>query len=611
MLVLLSVGISNYLSKEHPNLPLTTSDSRDIYRVLSLLGGENFSHERSSSQVNISSNQFLSLLESVCSSLNDNDILVLYFSGHGSLNYNELFFCFEDSNCNSSFRGKVSFSSVKQILFGVMNSVICIFDCCNSATAIKSSLSTEIFKQSNLSILASSRAYDSTLSSKGGEKNSPFTSRLITHVESIYSESGKVTIVDLVNRFKGSDYEGCMFHAQEGLGDVAILESTGSYIERSEFNFEEQFFLKVKASDIRTREMLWYSLKDIPNNILIKIFKLWLENDFFEPSWLVRRAVGSILANKAQYDKRIFHIVERLLSSRHWSDHCIGIIGARFLLTADQNIKEKVEELCFGPNRMDVVWLAHLYLSDNGLVDIDKSLSTELSSSLWGLIDILDRHKNNISTTIFHKVIKRSEEIDCSDSIKAHIKLTHPDNNYCSEIGFSDVYDVDFVNFLKFMYERPKRDKTIDQNLKWLLSVLFGEWRGQLDLSLGRYFSALSVRDLRHILNKFNHSPSVECRMALFQYLSRNHEHESYLNYISWLGDEQHPWVRREAFETIAKYKGVDNADASLTHNSYQVYPGYTDLILSYMNFGIIDDVSIFSEELTQAELNALKNLKI
>ncbi|MDF5173880.1 hypothetical protein, partial [Vibrio parahaemolyticus] len=201
--------------------------------------------------------------------------------------------------------------------------------------------------------------------------------------------------------------------------------------------------------------------------------------------------------------------------------------------------------------------------------------------------------------------------IGCSDIVKAHIKLTHPDNAYCSKFILSDVYDVGFVKFLKFMYESPKRNKTLDQNLKWLLSVLFGEWRGQLDLSLGRYFSAHLEEDLRYILNKFNYSPSVECRMALFQYLSINHEQKSYLDYISWLGDEQHPWVRREAFEAFAKYKDVSHIDVNINNYRYQIYPGYTDLILSYMKFGAIDDVSIFSKELTQAELNALKNLKV
>lgn len=609
MLILLSVGISNYLSNDIDNLPKTVTDTNDIYKLLSQLSENNFSHERSISQIDITSIQFITLLDSICESLNKEDIFILYFSGHGSLDNNELFFYFEDANPKKdNLRGKISFSNIKQILCSVTNSVICIFDCCHSGASIKSSLSPDTFKKSNLSILASSPAYQATVSSKDDNNNSPFTSYLINYIKYSYNSSGKVTISDLTKSFDDSDYTDALIHVQEGAGDITLLESTTYDIERTELNFPKQFFSKIKTSNIRTREMLWYSLKDIPNHLLINIFTLWFDDNFFEPSWLVRRAVGSILSNKIKINHEIIFIIEKFLESRHWSDHCIGIIGSRFLLKKDSNLQGKVKNLFLNENRMDVVWLAHLYLTDSDLITIEDSISTKLSSSLWGLTDIWDRYrykKNTPIYTIVKKLVTCSEQNHTFDDFILHIKLTYPHYDFEKD-------DNEFISFLKHIYQKPKRNNITDQNIKWLLSVIYGEWRGQLDLSLENYFSSLTTSQMDNILNKTFQIPSVECRMAIFQYLSRTPNKSDYLNNMQWINTECHPWVKREAIDTLSKYnkQSIVNSDIKLVDNN--IYPGNTDLMLSYITCGLINDDKLqeISESLTEAEKESLLKFK-
>lgn len=609
MLVLLSVGISDYLSNRLSKLPKTVSDAKDIYKLFSQLSGTNFSHEKSISQVNISSIQFITLLDSICSSLNEDDIFILYFSGHGSLTNNELYLYFEDASSNNQFRGTISFSSMKQILCNIGNSVICIFDCCHSGASVKGSISPDALNKSNLSIIASSSAYSSTPSSEDEKSNSPFTSQLITYIRSIYNSSGKVTIADLAKHFNGSNHMDSMLQPQEGVGNTTLLESTINVINNPNLDFPKQFFSKLKVSNIRTREMLWYSLKDIPNNILTQIFKIWFEENFFEPSWLVRRAVGSILANKISDDNGFYHIIIKFLESKHWSDHCIGIIGARFLIKEKIQIEKKIKDFFFGTHRMDVVWLAHLYLTDSKKITIEDSIFTKLKNSLWGLTDIWDRYgSSDPKSEIAKNLIQHSEELNCVQQFDLHIKLTCGIVPELNEIQSSDH---DFLSFLNFIYTKPKRNKIIDQNIKWLLSIIYGEWRGQLDLSLENYFSSLSRCQIKNILNKTNSIPSVECRMAIFQYLSRTPELANYLIDIQWINTECHPWVKREAIDTLFKYnkQNIINNDITLADNS--IYPGNTDLILSYITSGLMsnDNLKKISEPLTTIESELLFTL--
>ena len=580
MVSIISIGVSNY--KKLSPIKCAHSDAKKVYNAFEYTLNTNFSHFNSLCVFDIHAYNFEKLIEILEISFSENDALIVYFSGHGEIIDDEFFFCFSNDDEKKRKLGKVSLNRTSELFRELKAKVILIIDSCHSGAALGLSKSKYIFKRSNISVITSTESYRESEYDLEGSK---FTNVFCTALKNLYEEQQKISLLNIVKNIKELGYSDVLISVQEGLDDVEIGENTTVTLNK---NFSEDFIKKAISSTQSIREMLWYQANGIPSSIKYEILENYLDLKLSDPSWLVRRSIGTFVNSIPENDKK-YHIIKKYLLSPNWMTNCIGLIGGRYSLHIDE-IKELYLKHLRRDKHVDSIWLANLYLIDNKYYDLEVLLSSRLSRTSWGILDIWQRlikHQKNAKDIIIKikSVIKdKNLLIDLYNHIWfENIYFDELKNEFDNSLLLNNVKKCKLIEFL---YKKEKRGLIVDSRTKWLYSLLYGNWRDQLSLDFEDYIDCFKESLLLNELKLLEKLPSVEMRMAIFQFFSQyKDKYIDFYNSLQWGLKDKHPWVRRVALDFFKK----DDINKLSLNDEFDtnLYPGLFDFILKANSIGV------------------------
>lgn len=490
---------------------------------------------------NIKSRQLKDILEVLFRSQREGNTVIVYFSCHGEMDGNELHLLMSDAGQEEK-EGHFAVSDLQQLCQKFENKFLLIFDCCYSGGALPLANKKDINKESNITVISSSSHWTRA---KYDETGSKFSLSFCEALRKLEGLGGEITVSNVVKQIKQMDQKGveCLVNISEGKEDFVILPA-GEQVTIYDDKFVKTFIERLDNC-VAVREMMWYSINDLPNKVKVKIFEKYFEKGCSEASWLVRRAMGNILSSLDNGSKSE-GIVDKFLASFNWMEKCVGIVGISKSIS-EKKAQYLKEILCDEHSSIDLIWLADLYLSDSDYHDIQVTLNTKLSKSVWGLIEIWDRYSGKYEKNLFDIISEHIEDKKLIDGLSREIDL----RENAKKGSLAD-----------FLYKGEKRGRIIELKKKWLLSLLYGNWRGRIECNLKEYFSNNNDRKIICELEEAKNIPSVERRVSLFEYFENEPKYfEKYKEHIKWGLQDEHPWVRRVAILCFKNYpKEVDKS---------------------------------------------------
>lgn len=475
---------------------------------------------------NIKSHQLENILEVLFQSQREDNTVIVYFSCHGKMDGSELYLLMSDASQEGK-AGHFAVSDLRRLCQGIKNKFLFIFDCCYSGGALSLANKKDIDRESNITVISSSSHW---ARAKYDEKGSKFSLNFCEALRRLDRLGGEVTVSNVVKQIKQIDQKEveCLVNISEGKEDFVILPA-GEQIAIYDDKFVKTFIERLDNC-VAVREMMWYSINDLPNKVKVKIFEKYFEKGCSEASWLVRRAMGNILSSLDNGSKSE-GVVDKFLDSFNWMEKCVGIVAI------SKSISEKRAQylkdiLCDDHSNIDLIWLADLYLSDSAYHDIQVTINTKLSKSVWGLIEIWDRYSGKYDN-LFEIISKHIEDKELIKGLSREIALRE---------------ETPKGSLASLLYKGERRGRTIELKKKWLLSLLYGNWRGRIECNLKGYFSNNYNNKIADELEDAKNIPSVERRVSLFEYFEKYKEH------IKWGLQDEHPWVRRVAILCFKNY---------------------------------------------------------
>lgn len=565
MITVLSIGISEYIN-DALNISCAEDDARKVYSTLQNITYNNFQEHTSVCLSNISDQQFLCIIDALKVSINDTDaIFILYFSGHAKFINNDLTLFFTNYHNQN---GMISINILLEKVRTIAPKIIVILDCCESSEATKIA---NLFESENqICVLASCKKYGNA---KYDQNGSLFTNALCKALQRMDCRNHTISIVDLADEIIRDGYSDLSVNIGASENGNLIIKSSLDF-ERDYEHFSKKFISFLKTSDSLVREAMWYSLVDIPilvsGSIYKEYFKVINENSLFFPeaSWLVRRAIGSSLSH---FDD-LHNISESLLHSPFWQEQCIGIIGLRYLIAKDNRLFELLSKLIKNKliKKIDAIWLANLYMSEHPHYDYKLFYDTYLVKSFWGQFELY-----KTMTLFYGSASKALNKLKFSDDVLTKIDLFE---------HFKNSNDNSNKLFSAIHKQNPRGRLPVNVKAKFLLSMLYGTWRGQTNLELRNYFTTTDEKQITSELLTTHELPCVEHKMALYDYFWENPElFIKYEKFLMWGLEDIHPWVRRAA---IKAYKSI-NCDENVLYNSVidvdylnPSFPGLLDIVL-------------------------------
>ncbi|MFD6456295.1 hypothetical protein ACFWF3_36530, partial [Nocardia sp. NPDC060220] len=245
----------------------------------------------------------------------------------------------------------------------------------------------------------------------------------------------------------------------------------------------QRFLDRASAVDLRTREALWYALQDMPVALQLDVLEAACFDKVGEASWLVRRAMGSVIANLPDHSRRREELILSLLTQdSSWMQKAIGIVAARRDVKHDDNMQDEIIQILRSESLIDLVWLAHLYGSEfSPNRALDAVLKTGLVRSSWGLLDIFKRHQSRFASNPEQLVDRlRGAAVDQRDlaGVRLHLVISGLDDRLLSDIPI-DRKVAESPVVLALSRKQP-RGRLYHSKGKWLLSYLYGDWRDQI-----------------------------------------------------------------------------------------------------------------------------------
>ncbi|SHI14990.1 radical SAM protein [Clostridium magnum] len=413
-------------------------------------------------------------------------------------------------------------------------------------------------------------------------------------------ENYTISLSNIVLEIRNSGQK-CFVNYLEGEPDLILKENVNYFDEY--VDFDKKFLKKVNKEDNSLKEMLWYYIMKYPSSVQVHILKNY-QFEPGEPSWLVRRAIGSVLSELSDFDGIKKKQILYLLKSDNWMLQCIGLIASRNLLDSDLVMLIKESILADINKPMDLIWLANLYLTDSDNVNIEESLSSKLGNTAWGIIDIWKRYIEKIPYDKLWKIISKKvpDAQLLSPLITDLIIAKQFMGNSEKSIPLLE------TKLVKHLYKQSKRGRTKNVHKKWLISLLYGSWRDQISLNLYDYFDNNINSTISYEMQLAKDLPRVEMRMAIFQMMNNNEEiFKEYYKSLEWGLADVHPWVRREAIKVYGLYfnKYIESAFEDKIDRS--LYPGLFDMLIEAERFGYSTSKYIKKYELTKNEINAIK----
>lgn len=552
MIYLVSCGISetDYCQDLSP-IPCALSDARKVFTTFHL-HIRNFCVEHSIVLINVKKMLFYEFLEKILEDLSDQDILVVYFTGHGQINKSQgLNLILKDTYLSSSVLMDTFVASEKH--------VVLILDCCHAGAALHMANMEDVMSHNAISVIASCMPLQL---SQYDESNSIFTRILCEAIEVLDTSHEDITVARLVKQMKKSGYAQVYSRVEEGKTDLLLQIGMK---EKTPIDFANIFLEKLKVDKNILREIMWYALEsssvgyDTQYNILNQYF---IQNNC-EGSWFVRRAIGSLVSNLPQNEKRIIELKQKFTNSPSWIQVCIGLVATRYENNNDIN---EIRKYICQSNRypMDAVWLANLFFSDYNKEDV--FFPAKMLKSSWGVIDLFCRYAQ--CPNMIHE-LENMIPYEYKEDLKKHKEL----------LNAKTLQDNSLIAFL---YHNGDKGKTlINDKDKWLHSVLFGKWRDYRKANLDEYFLNSSNRQVIAELVNASEVPQIDCKIALLDYISVNEKlKEKYKIYLKWGLKDEHPWVRRSAIKVFDGELELLMETAFGDKFDMDLYPGVLDLII-------------------------------
>lgn len=590
---LISVGIKKCKDESFGEIPCAFNDANLVYETLNKVLNPDFSESNSVSLTGPTADEFKAVVKMFKRNLSEADNLIIYFSGHGELiNNDSLALLFSDAD--SEGEGRYKLLQLKDILGQVNFQTIVILDCCHSGAGLNIANNTNVFSNEKISVLASSSPFARAAFDDSG---STFT-RIFCNVFNQINEEGKPVSLRILAEEIESLGHRCYVNTPNGYPNIVLKRST--ILIEDNRDFQKRFLMRINESDTTTREMHWYYLMDLPELTKIEVLRNYFEKNVSEPHWLVRRAIGTLISELKDFKHKEKFVLD-LLRSSDWMAQCIGLIGARKELD-HESIRSEVKKILSSDTQIDAIWLANLYLSDSKYPDIENALSSSLSKTPWGVLDIWIRYSEKIENSILLEKIK--SKVDASLLKPLFLHMYFEDGSIEDEELLEQAKKSKLIPFL---YELKKRGETKSAKQKWLFSSLYGSWRDQLDLKLRDFFYHNHEEDIRIDLELAAELPLVEMRMAIFQYMTIYTDLlKEYYPLLKWGLNDPHPWVRRTAIRTLRE-NPTFLKEAFQEEIKGQLYPGKLDFILEAISLGIDCDDYISKHRLNRSEIDSIR----
>jgi hypothetical protein len=585
--IYIGFGVSNYRSRATLSGPI--KDPILLYDALRLAAASTFLEEHSIVVLDPTGAQFMATIESAMGSCLPNDLLILYFSGHADFKLGHLELLLID---HPAFQGRCSIDRLLDThRLADRPKVLLLLDCCYSGGA-----ATALFKNSsanwlsNVEVLAPTAAYELAQDAQDG---SPFAHALRQALGTLVNQNEPVTVNSLVqnvHRLTTGSTELQHLRA-DGVLDLNIAQAQ---VQDDDFaRLIETTYQRIVTGRQSERETLWFALSDEPEKLTLEVFSRIERDGYLEPSWLVRRAMGSSLSTVKYLREQSRLQVVSLLRSDLWMNVAIGLNAAKRALDASTVIEHCISLLHSGMP-MDVKWLAALYLNDvdpDGCIDWAAAVSAGFCDSGWGLYELTTRLKLTVPSDIIPKTWQ--DAAHQNDPIVYLLFMSELDQVQDEKSGlnvlkkYSGITKVQLLKAAwKLQSSKPRGMTSAFGSRKWLRSKLYGAWRQAISLDIARdllgHMELLNRREFLAAVPKL--VPSVPHRMAIFEGGTPDVDD---LEYLCWAAVDPHPWVRRAFLEYLCRHdfeqwqRRVNELNwvAILDVNRDQ-YPGQIDLLL-------------------------------
>lgn len=596
MISIVSVGIENYpMNNSLATIECAFLDALKFYSVIENNFSGKIKNFNSICLKNLKAVEFTSFIKSLYNSLDKDDLFILFYSGHGEIISNRLYLNFYDSENTNN--GKISSREIQEILNSHPARSILILDACHSGAALNIANNDDLLKKSKVSVISSSESYELASYSNAGSK---FTNALCQAITELTNIGKQVSIDNIAIKIKNYGLK-CLVNVEEGEHDVILFE------KEDEKNYDRLFIqntlIQLEKVNNITKEMLWYSLIELPNYVKVDLLVeyLKLDGNKNEGSWLVRRAIGSFICSINIEFAQKKSLLFPLLRSPNWMEQIIALNALKYDI--DEEISKELKKIIGQKeSNMNLVWLAHLYLSDSEFSDINVALNSNLSLTKWGIYDIYSRYreKSNDILKILETEIKSNEllaNVHIEEKIKEPSLLNLPIDKF---------YNSKLYRFIEdYSFSRGRIEKK-EQGKKWLLSVLYGSWRDQQKIDLKEYLNNTKTDIIKKELKLVSFFPAIEKRMAVLSYFLIDKENfNKYRDSLIWGIKEEHPWVRVLAIRLFNDVEQL-KIDCLSVYADSTLYPGILDLILTANELSIDTNLMVNNYNFTENEMKAL-----
>lgn len=575
MIVNFCVGIENSkLSK----IESAKQDCQEIFNSFKDVFSDDFDAVRSTILIDPDSFFVSKSIENAIRDLTCDDWFIFYFTGHGEVHEDSfLKLICSDTNSNNSISSSQLADSI-----GISDChKIIILDCCYASAAFHIQQAGSYLNERKISIFAAS-----LLSTEKGKDISPFTAQVCKALRESKEKGeafGPSYLMTQVKRlYPPSQNNLAPQHIDASFNTPQTLKNISE-------SFTLDFVRKILTSGYRTRETLWYSLLTLPKEYCLEIIKCWQEHAIAsEPSWLVRRAIGTVLSELYSYSENIVDkIVFKLLKSSSWMDNTIGVIASRYMLNSVT--KQRFLKKFIKSKNVDLAWLSFLYLTDKKIPCIQELKDSLLLKTSWGMIDCLCRLQHCEPSIINDfKILVTSLIKDDStkyNGVETCINLYKMKNfnDLCQFCSYEDKTKIiESSSTWNFLKTSNPRGIITDSRLKWHLSAIYGSWRDQVSINIQKLIDSLEEEVFLEEMTKVGPLlPKVEMRMALVQRGALSLDRKKFKDCFLWCYEDPHPWVQREAICSLGFMDKtiLDEITKKIIKNN-NLYPGVLDLLL-------------------------------
>jgi Raptor N-terminal CASPase like domain len=593
MVTLAAIASSRPGSLELPEIPESKLDARSLYAALAHVVGTGFDHTQSMCLIDPARADVSSLLSNLSVQMNRDEMFIIFYSGHGTLEGTRLFLNFADASQNG--KGKVSVTELGEWLRSCQAEVLLILDCCHSGIALNLANRGDPFEDVRISVLASAECHaKSTFTGLGSD----FTRALTQTLSVMFEQKHPLSLVGITDALKRAHGQQCTLNVRQGIEDLVIPSAADD--GGLPHSFTSDFLRSICDAPLPIREMLWYSVIDVDLDRRLDVLRhYFLDVPHSEPSWLARRALGTALNSCRASALPYYELIYQLVSSNNWMKCASGVIGVKGSLD-DSTLRDLVKK-SLDCDRMDLTWLAHLYLADARAIGVDEALDTKLTKTGWGIADIATRWLGTDADQerTIGKIIERCSENEVKQALGTHCRCLNLMNQSVAELPYDR--EITESALVRFLYASKKRGRTLAPRLKWMLSSLYGTWRDQLQSDVAEWLMNRPVQDGISQLSLCARVPSVEVRMSVFQFLTNRLDlRDTYREGLLWGIKDSHPWVRRVAISTLRTESDAHNALRDTFDMS--LYPGVLDLHLEAFRLGLSNPESLNAQSLTAVE---------